>query len=62
MVLLDDPTFPGCWIESRPIGVFWMRDEKGPDAKVICVPTNDPVRNEITDITQVPGMFLAETH
>ena len=60
MVLLDDPTFPGCWIESRPIGVFWMRDEKGPDAKVICIPTNDPTRSEITDITQLPDMFLSE--
>src|SRR5665811_668369 len=60
MVLLEDPTFPGCWIECRPIGVFWMRDEKGPDAKVICIPTNDPGRADVTDITQVPEMFLAE--
>ena len=60
MVLLDDPTFPGCWIESRPIGVFWMRDEKGPDAKIICIPSHDPIRAEVTDISQLPEMFLAE--
>ena len=60
MVLLEDPTFPGCWIECRPIGVFWMRDEKGPDAKVICIPTNDPGRADVTDISQLPEMFLSE--
>jgi inorganic pyrophosphatase len=60
MVLLDDPTFPGCWVESRPIGVFWMRDEKGPDAKIICIPSHDPIRADVTDITQLPEMFLSE--
>src|SRR5262249_23765842 len=38
LVLLDEPTFPGCHIRARPVAVFWMRDEKGPDAKVLCVP------------------------
>ncbi len=42
LVLLDDPTFPGCWIEVRAVGVFWMEDEKGPDAKILCVPSHDP--------------------
>ncbi len=60
MVLLDDPTFPGCWVESRPIGVFWMRDEKGPDAKIICIPSHDPLREDVTDISQLPDMFLSE--
>ena len=35
LVLIDEPTFPGCMVESRPVGVFWMTDEKGPDAKII---------------------------
>ena len=34
LVLLSEPTFPGCRIRARPIGVFWMEDEKGDDAKV----------------------------
>ena len=42
LVLLDDPTFPGCWVASRPVGVFWMEDDKGPDAKIICVPGRRP--------------------
>ena len=42
LVLLDDPTFPGCWVSARPVGVFWMADDKGPDAKIICVPAGDP--------------------
>src|SRR5512139_3298277 len=32
LVLVDDPTFPGCWIEARPVGVLQMRDEAGGDA------------------------------
>src|SRR5205085_5033198 len=36
LVLLEDPTFPGCWINARPVGVLWMADEKGPDAKSSC--------------------------
>ncbi len=31
LVLLDDPTFPGCWVAARPVGVFWMTDDAGPD-------------------------------
>jgi inorganic pyrophosphatase len=42
MVILDEPTFPGCLILVRPIGVFWMTDEKGPDAKILTVPASDP--------------------
>ena len=42
LVLLDDPTFPGCWVAARPVGVFWMTDDAGPDAKIICVPAGDP--------------------
>ena len=38
LVLVTEPTFPGCVIEVYPIGVFHMTDEKGPDEKVICGP------------------------
>src|SRR6202022_5147126 len=41
LVLLDEPTFPGCHIKFRPLGVFWMQDEKGPDAKILAVPATD---------------------
>src|SRR6266700_3427823 len=41
LVLLDEPTFPGCLIRSRAIGMFRMRDEKGGDDKVLCVAATD---------------------
>ena len=42
LVLVGEPTFPGCRIRVRAVGVFRMTDEKGPDEKVLCVPLNDP--------------------
>jgi inorganic pyrophosphatase len=62
LVLLDEPTFPGCWITARPVGVFWMEDEKGPDAKVICVPSEDPRFEGVSEIDDVPGALRAEIH
>ncbi len=53
LVLLDEPTFPGCVIKCRPIGMFRMRDEKGPDDKVLCVPATDPRMEHFTDIVDV---------
>ena len=60
LVLLDDPTFPGCWVSSRPVGVFWMEDDKGPDAKIICVPAGDPRWEHVKDIEDVFDALLAE--
>ena len=54
LVLVSDPTFPGCRIRVRTIGVFHMADEKGPDEKVICVPLNDPTWGPLSDIHDVP--------
>jgi inorganic pyrophosphatase len=60
LVLLDEPTFPGCHIRVRPVGVFWMSDEAGPDAKVLCVPANDPRSGAIHDLDHLPKFLLAE--
>lgn len=60
LVILEEPTFPGCWIEVRPIGVFWMEDEQGPDAKIVCVPDRDPVYATVRDLTDLPGPLLDE--
>ncbi|HEY1622987.1 MAG TPA: inorganic diphosphatase [Streptosporangiaceae bacterium] len=54
LVLLDEPTFPGCLITCRVIGMFRMRDEKGLDDKVLCVPARDPRNAHLTDIGDVP--------
>ena len=53
LVLVSEPTFPGCLIEVRPIGLFKMHDEKGPDAKLLCVPVKDPIWNKYHKLDDV---------
>ncbi len=60
LVLLEDPTFPGCWVEVRAVGVFWMEDEKGPDAKILCVLSHDPNYDTVHDIGDLPQRLLDE--
>ncbi len=60
MVLLADPTFPGCMVRMRVLGVFWMRDEKGPDAKLLGVLEHDPNWDHVVDLGDLPGHLLAE--
>ena len=60
LVLLEDPTFPGCWVEVRAVGVFWMEDEKGPDAKILCVPQHDPIYEDVHDLSELPARLLDE--
>ncbi|MDO5509756.1 MAG: inorganic diphosphatase [Weeksellaceae bacterium] len=60
LVLVTEPTFPGCLIEVKTIGVFHMEDEKGPDEKLICVPVGDPVWNRIEDLQELNGHLLNE--
>jgi inorganic pyrophosphatase len=50
LVLVQAPTFPGCLIRSRAIGMFRMTDEKGGDDKVLCVPADDPRLEHLRDI------------
>ena len=57
LVLLEEPTFPGCLIRCRAIGMFRMTDEKGGDDKVLCVPAEDPRTEHLRDIHH-----LAEYH
>ena len=60
LVLLDEPTFPGCHIHARPIGVLRLRDEKGQDDKVLCVPATDPRWTSYAQLSDVPGFLLDE--
>jgi inorganic pyrophosphatase len=60
LVLLDEPTFPGCLIRCRAIGMFRMRDENGRDDKVLCVPATDPRIASLQDIGDVPEFELLE--
>jgi inorganic pyrophosphatase len=54
LVLVPEPTFPGCLIRSRPIGMFRMTDEMGGDDKILCVPAGDVRQEQLRDIDQVP--------
>jgi inorganic pyrophosphatase len=54
LILVSEPTFPGCLVDARPIGIFQMRDEEGVDDKVLCVPLNDyewEHTNELDDVS-----------
>ncbi|MDD5190883.1 MAG: inorganic diphosphatase [Dehalococcoidales bacterium] len=60
LVLVWEPTFPGCIIEAKPIGMFKMVDEKGPDEKIICVPVADPNWNHLRSLRDMPPHLLKE--
>ncbi len=59
-MLVWEPTFPGCLIEVKPVGLFKMWDEKGPDEKILCVPTGDPTWSYINSLADVPPHLLKE--
>lgn len=54
LVLVEDPTFPGCHVMARPVAVFWMTDENGPDAKIVCVPSHEQRWHDVSDLDQLP--------
>ncbi len=60
LVLLNEPTFPGCQIDVRPIGVLKMLDRGEPDDKVLAVPCRDPFYHEYFDIADIPQHYLKE--
>ena len=60
LVLLQEPTFPGCVVRARPIGMFHMRDEAGGDDKILCVPAGDPRQAHITELDQISAFDRLE--
>ena len=60
LVLLQEPTFPGCVIRCRAVAMFRMRDENGADDKVLCVPATDPRMSQTRDIEDIPEFDLLE--
>ena len=53
LVLLEEPTFPGCLVGARPIGLFHMTDEAGGDDKILMVPARDPRVAHLTELEHV---------
>ena len=60
MVIVGEPTFPGCLIECRAVAMFQMQDEMGGDDKVLCIPTADTRRNYLDDLETIPQYMLLE--
>jgi inorganic pyrophosphatase len=60
LVILGDPTFPGCLISGRIVGAFWMSDEKGRDTKIITVPESDPRWAHVQELGDIPKHLLDE--
>lgn len=53
LVLVQEPTFPGCMVPARPIGGLDMHDEKGSDFKIVAVPTGDPRYKHVFELTDL---------
>jgi inorganic pyrophosphatase len=63
LVCVSEPTFPGCIIHTKVVGLLKMSDEKGDDDHVLCVPYTDPGWNELEDVEDLPTQLRAEiTH
>jgi inorganic pyrophosphatase len=60
LVLTQCPTFPGCQIRCRPIGMFQMVDEAGPDDKIVCVPAEDTRQEHLRDILDLSEFYRLE--
>lgn len=60
LVMVNEPTFTGCLIEARPIGLFRMTDRGKNDFKVLAVPSDDPLFEECRGLHDAPPHFLRE--
>jgi inorganic pyrophosphatase len=60
LVIVEEPTVPGCVVRARPVGVLKMRDEKGEDYKVIAVPVADPRFDGVDDLSELHPHWLRE--
>jgi len=60
MVIMEQATFPGCIIESRPVGVMRMMDGDESDDKILGVPVKDPKYKDVKDISDITPAFLDE--
>jgi inorganic pyrophosphatase len=54
LTLVDEPTFPGCLMEVRPVGILDMVDSSKPDQKILAVPFRDPRFDELCDVEDIP--------
>ncbi len=60
LALVSEPTFPGCRIRIRPVGLFVMEDQGKDDHKILGVPLGDPVWRNAESLDDVPDHLLRE--
>jgi len=60
MVLISEPTFPGCVVKARPIGILKMKDEKGRDDKILAVAADDPFFHDVYTLEDIYQHTLEE--
>ena len=60
LVMVNEPTFSGCLIEARVVGMFRMKDKGANDFKVLGVPNADPLFGHVKRLDDVPPHFLRE--
>ena len=60
IVIMDEPTFPGCRLRARPVGVLVMHDDKGSDDKILCVAIGDPHYAHVRSLSDVAPQKLRE--
>ncbi|MFN2607768.1 MAG: inorganic diphosphatase [Acidimicrobiales bacterium] len=60
LIVTEEPTFPGCWVTARPIGVCWIAYDDQREAKIIAVPHGDPTWDDVTDLDDLPDHIRDE--
>jgi inorganic pyrophosphatase len=60
LIIVEEPTVPGCHVMARPIGVLRMRDDKGVDDKIISVPMADPRLSEVREFSDIAHHWQRE--
>jgi inorganic pyrophosphatase len=60
MIIIDEPTFPGCVIAARPIGMLEMIDGGDRDEKILCVADKDPNYAHVKSLKDIPQHRLDE--
>ena len=60
VICVSEPTFPGCMVAVNAIGLLEMRDEKGEDEKILCVPRHDPNWDGIERLEDLPAQLRDE--
>ncbi|MHA1907771.1 MAG: inorganic diphosphatase [Candidatus Thorarchaeota archaeon] len=60
ILLITEPTFTGCLVQARPIGIMEMDDAGKIDDKIIAVPKKDPYYRDVNGLVDLPKSRIEE--